>query len=400
MESKPKICKATRKYRNKRCTRIATRGDFCPYHVPDAGSDQIVRYNFDYLTKFCKENNIVLNQSYEDCMVNRDTCIKAKCVVDGCDKDMVDKSFRNLVRNNNFGCVDHATEAMLKRVEESMIEHYGVKSPMQSEEIKLKVRNTNLEKYQTPTPAQNDQVKQKTRATNLVRYDATTPMGNPIIQQKVKNTHKERHGYENPFSDPETVEKIKATNIINHGVDHLMKLESHKKRVKETNMVKFGCEYPSQNPEVKQKIRETNIRIFGFPHPMQNGEYAANKFNRSFKHKDFVFPSGRIDKVQGDEHWALRDLLEIEKVAENDIVTCKSLVPEIFYENNGKTHRYYVDIYISSQNRCIEVKSIYTITQDPEMIALKFEATIRAGFKSEIWIYGNKHSDNMTWIFH
>ena len=77
------------------------------------------------------------------------------------------------------------------------------------------------------------------------------------------------------------------------------------------------------------------------------------------KLKEYVFPSGRSEKVQGAEPYALTELLE--NINENDIVVgCKN-VPNIWYnDKNGKKHRHYVDIFIPSQNRCIEVKSTWT----------------------------------------
>jgi hypothetical protein len=48
-------------------------------------------------------------------------------------------------------------------------------------------------------------------------------------------------------------------------------------------------------------------------------------------------------------------------ILECDIVTKCTNVPTIWYNNKvGKKHRHYVDIFISSQNKCIEVKSTWT----------------------------------------
>jgi len=57
----------------------------------------------------------------------------------------------------------------------------------------------------------------------------------------------------------------------------------------------------------------------------------------------------------------LDKLLIQDKVDEEDIITGIENVPEVwYYDNEGKKHRYYVDIYIPSKNLCIEVKSKYT----------------------------------------
>jgi len=80
-----------------------------------------------------------------------------------------------------------------------------------------------------------------------------------------------------------------------------------------------------------------------------------------------------------------------EKIHESDIIIGVKNVPEIWYidENNIK-HRYYADIYIPSQNKCIEVKSTYTYKINENVNLLKKEATIKAGYNFEFWIYDKK----------
>jgi len=109
----------------------------------------------------------------------------------------------------------------------------------------------------------------------------------------------------------------------------------------------------------------------------------------SYSKKDYTYPSGRIDQIQGYEHYALDELIINEKINESDIITGCRNVPEIWYhDENGKNHRYYVDIFIPSQNRCIEVKSEWTYTK-PNVLC-KQKATEELGYKYEIWVYDKK----------
>lgn len=55
-----------------------------------------------------------------------------------------------------------------------------------------------------------------------------------------------------------------------------------------------------------------------------------------------------------------------------------------------KKHRYYVDCFIKSQNRYIEVKSIWTAEKGKDVIFLKQKVLKDAGYKCEIWIYNKK----------
>jgi hypothetical protein len=111
----------------------------------------------------------------------------------------------------------------------------------------------------------------------------------------------------------------------------------------------------------------------------------------SYSKKEYVFPSGRIDQIQGYEHFALDELIINEKIEESDIITgCKN-VPEIWYhDENGKNHRYYVDIFIPSQNRCIEVKSEWTYNIQINSVLLKQKAAKELGYNYEILIYDKK----------
>ena len=50
---------------------------------------QRVRYDNNYLQKFCKENGIELLKDYSKENVNRDIIIEAKCSMECCDKYII-----------------------------------------------------------------------------------------------------------------------------------------------------------------------------------------------------------------------------------------------------------------------------------------------------------------------
>jgi len=105
-------------------------------------------------------------------------------------------------------------------------------------------------------------------------------------------------------------------------------------------------------------------------------------------------PSGKIIDYQGYENFAFDELINIEKIDENDLITNRKDVPEIWYlDKVGKKRRHYVDIYIKSQNRCIEVKSDWT-NQDKNNVLEKQKGAIELGYKYEIWIY-DKHGNKI-----
>jgi len=119
----------------------------------------------------------------------------------------------------------------------------------------------------------------------------------------------------------------------------------------------------------------------------------------SFNKKQYTMPSGKIVDYQGYENFAFDELINIEGVGEEDLIINRKDVPEIWYiDKLGKRRRHYVDMYIKSQNRCIEVKSNWT-NQEKNNVFEKQHAAINQelGYKYEIWIYDNKGNKLFTY---
>ena len=438
-----------------------------------------IKFDKDYLYKFCDKYHIQLKYDYLNEKVTRETQIYAKCT--RCDKIMI-KKFRELTKNKNFGCVECSKIIRLEKVKNTNIEKYGAEHhmqtdefkqkfketcvekfgcdhPMQNKTIKQRVIETNIERFGSSHHMQNDEIKQKIKKTNLTRYGCENPSQNKAIRQKAKNTCFEKYGHENPLQSKEIKQKIKVTNLEKFGYEHPMQNDEIKQKAKNTcfekygsenpmqnnkvkqkaertcikkygnknpmqndrvkekfketsvkrygydnpmknngvkdkfknsNLEKFGCEHPMQNEEIKQKFNETCLKSFGCEHPMQNSGIADKASKSAFASKDFVYPSGKIEKIQGYEHFALDELLN-SGLTEDDIITQRSKVPEIWYvDQAGKKHRYYVDIYVPSQNRCIEVKSTWTFKKKEDIVTMKYQATKDAGYCCEIWVYNQK----------
>lgn len=207
---------------------------------------------------------------------------------------------------------------------------------------------------------------------------------------------------------------IKKKFIEKYGVDHQMKLKNVKEKIKKTNLIKYGCEHNSQNEEIKnkkkitifknfgvespfqsniikQKSRNTCMQKYGVEYPQQNPEMAEKIFINCFKHKEYICPSGNKIICQGYEPFALNKLIKNDNIDENNIITRRKFVPEIWYnDENNKKRRHYVDIYISNQNRCIEVKSTWTFKKKTNHIFFKQQAAKDLGYEYEIWVFDRK----------
>lgn len=200
-----------------------------------------------------------------------------------------------------------------------------------------------------------------------------------------------KFGVEYPSQNNTVRDRIKHTNLQKLGVEYPSQNRAVQDKTKQTCMEKYLCEYSLQNENVKNKKKLTCIEKYGYEHPFQNPEIMEKTVKASFSKKEYIFPSGRIDKIQGYENFALDELIINKKIDESDIITGVKNVPEIWYNDaTGKKHRHYVDIFIPSQNKCIEVKSEWTYKEQFGSVMLKTNAAKDLGYSYEIWIYDNK----------
>jgi hypothetical protein len=236
---------------------------------------------------------------------------------------------------------------------------------------------------------QNTEVREKGKATNLEKYGVENPSQSDEIKEKKIATCFKNHGVGCSLQSEEIKEKIKETNLEKYGVEYASQNEEIKEKIKATNLEKYGVEYALQSEEIREKSKATCLEKYGVEYPMQNAEVMEKSSKNAYKSKEYSYPSGAIIKMQGYEHFALDELLQT--LPEHEIVTGSKNVPEVWYEDEqGKRHRYYVDIFIPSQNRCVEVKSTWTFKKKQRIVYLKQQALKDAGYKCEIWVYNAK----------
>lgn len=124
---------------------------------------------------------------------------------------------------------------------------------------------------------------------------------------------------------------------------------------------------------------------------MQNADIAEKVSKTSYLLKEYILSNGNVIYLQGYEPFALDILLQ--EYEESDIITSKQEVPEIWwnFKDDSTKHRHYVDIYIPSINKCIEVKSTWTYNKEEEKVLAKQLAAKTLGFDYEIWIFDKHH---------
>ena len=373
-------------------------------------------YNFAFLQRFCGEHDLQLLKDYSRERVSSNIKIEAKCIC--CENKMVEKSFGKLVKNKNFGCKECSIGLKKTKIKQTMMERYGVEYAMQSKEVKTKSKQTMMERYGVKHAMQSEDVKTKSKQTMMERYGVEYAMQSEDVKTKIKQTCMERYGVENAMQSEDVQTKSKQTCMERYGVDHSFQAEEVKTKIKQTCMERYGVENAfqsedvqtkskqtcmerygvenaMQSEDVQTKSKQTMMERYGVEHAMQNPLLLEKQQQSACRLKEYTFPSGRIDTVQGYEPFALNDLMEYG-IDEDEIVTGKDKVPDIWYlDEDGKRHRYYVDIYIPCMNLCIEVKSDYTFIVNPDMIQRKMKACVDANYVYEIWVYDAKGRRNI-----
>ena len=292
-----------------------------------------IRYNYEFLQDFCKENNIALLHDYSNITIIRDSIIEGNCSFNGCDKKF-QKRFRSIINEGGCYCIFHTKENIKEKREETIIKKYGVKNAFQSNIIKQKIENSMINKYGVKHISQSQKIKDKKVETSLRNYGVKHPTQTQEIKEKREETIIKKYGVKNAFQ----------SNII-------------KQKIENSMINKYGVKHISQSQKIKDKKVETSLRNYGVEYPTQNTEIMDKCSKNAYKLKEYILPSGNIIKIQGYENYALDEILQ-DGILEEDIINgCKN-VPEIWYEDeNGIKHKHYVDIFIPNQNRCIEIKS-------------------------------------------
>lgn len=355
---------------NKNFRQLVKTGPYCLNCAIENGKQKYklqCKYNLQYLTTFCNQNNIILIDEYSK-TINRDTIINGKCISQECENNF-NKSFRELIKLNGY-CANCSKNIGKLKIIETNLQKYGVDNPMKTNECKEKIKQTMIDTYGVEHNSQLNYIKEQKKEKSLKKYGTEYPLQSEIVKNK-------------------SIE----SNMIKYGVENPQKNQDIRNKNYETNLKKYGVKHFLQTEEFKNKVIKTNLERYGVPHHSQNAEVSEVMLKNAYNIKQYTFPSGKTISYQGYENFAFDELVNIENISEDDIFTNRTEVPELWYtDKTNKLRRHFVDIYIKSQNRCIEVKSAWT-NQEKNNVLEKKESAIKMGYKYDIWIFdrnGNK----------
>ena len=228
------------------------------------------------------------------------------------------------------------------------------KSPNSCPGVKARKKQSLIDTYGVTNISQIEGVSSKKKRTWIKKYGVDNPAKAKINRDKIKAAW------------PETNRKRKETMLRKYGVESYSSTEEFKDRRKNTWMDKYGVDNPTKNAEILHKIIISN----------SESEYQT---------KTLILPSGKTIRYQGYEDQVILELLK-NGVQEDEIITGPGNVPVITYVYNGRTCRYYPDIYIPKFNQIIEVKSPYTWKKYKSKNLAKFQACKKLGFNVNIVI--------------
>ena len=188
-----------------------------------------------------------------------------------------------LIRDMHIGPQCCSMECRSVQIEKTSLERYGAKNVFASDYGKAKIKETvkrvyggeeqfhklqhikqkatMLNRYGVESPLQSDMIKNKLVQTNMTRYGVPYVMQNSDIQARQRHTAETSGGY--GMANPKIREQIQKTNMEKYGVDNVLKSPEIREKIQSTNIQRYGTPTPMSSPEIQAKAQETNIARYG-----------------------------------------------------------------------------------------------------------------------------------------
>lgn len=149
---------------------------------------------------------------------------------------------------------------------ETCIKKWGVENPMQSNEVKDKLKNSLLDTYGVDHYSKTEEYKEKFKQTCLDKYGVENVFQSEKHKQKIKNTNKEKYGFEYPQQNEEIKQKTTQSFLREFGVERYSQTKEFIEKVKLTSQEKWGVDNYSQTEEFKIKSIESSLKKWGVEH--------------------------------------------------------------------------------------------------------------------------------------
>lgn len=156
---------------------------------------------------------------------------------------------------------------------QTCLDKWGTENPMQSPEVKEKLKNTLLESYGVDHYSKTDEYKEKYRQTCLDKWQVENGFQSEIHKNKIKSTNLEKLGVEYPQQNKGVQDKTTETFLKNYGVDRYSKTKECREKVKSTSQKKWGVDNFSQTENFRIKTKRTSLDKWGVEHYSKTDEF-------------------------------------------------------------------------------------------------------------------------------
>jgi len=128
------------------------------------------------------------------------------------------------------------------------------------------------------------------------------------------------------------------------------------------------------------------INKFGVHNPAHVPEIAETLcYNRFKKRKEYTLSTGKVIHLQGYEPFGFDYLKTLYQ--ENQIQYRKKDMPELWYNWQEKTRRYYCDFFVADDNLVVEIKSPFTLSRDLDIVKQKILSAQTMGYKVLLLVF-------------
>lgn len=196
----------------------------------------------------------------------------------------------------------------IRKRDETCLKLYGVKNPIQLEDVKRKNVESNkktcMDRYGVEYASQLDSTKKKMveslRKTSKEKYGVDWVASLEDVKKKREETSLQRHGTKFPIQLEKFKEKRENNMLKKYGVDYALRSEFFKEKSRQSCLEKYGVENPSQVQEFKDKKTQTMIKLYGVKHYSSHPEflekfkqtclerYGVSHFNKTEKCKNQI----------------------------------------------------------------------------------------------------------------
>jgi very-short-patch-repair endonuclease len=258
-------------------------------------------------------------------------------------------------------------QAMVAKSQATSLERYGVKNPMQSQEVRQKLQEGNIEKYGVASHLQRPEVQEKIKQSLIEKYGVDAPLKDPAIQAKARATYEQRYGGLMVHARQAVVEKYDGKNP--------WQIEEVQTKRAETMLKKYGTVHALQNPDVFSQMVDNNIKKYGRPNPAQL-HLSDELYNLLQNKETFLEEVKDRSSVQVAEKWNTRSDLVLRYARKHGVLDQMNFDPRsameddlsewltqqgITFKRNDKKilNGLEIDILIPEYNLGIELNGLY-----------------------------------------